>query len=93
MSFLNTGCVNFYISGQGVYQRGVDFLIRRLNEGHWIHFYPEGIINYDKSGGFHGSILNHQTYSILQLSCMPHTPADGILNQEMFLLHDLQTFF
>jgi monolysocardiolipin acyltransferase len=61
------------IRGQGVYQRGVDFLIRRLNEGHWIHFYPEGVINYDKPCGFHEFFcFKSQTYSIF---CMLRTLA------------------
>jgi monolysocardiolipin acyltransferase len=33
------------IRGQGVYQRGVDFLISRISEGHWVHLYPEGKFN------------------------------------------------
>ena len=29
--------------GNGVYQRGVNFCIKLLNEGRWIHVFPEGL--------------------------------------------------
>lgn len=34
--------------GAGVYQEGVNFAIDRLNEGHWVHLYPEGQVNENK---------------------------------------------
>lgn len=34
--------------GAGVYQEGVNFAIDRLNEGHWVHLYPEGQVNEQK---------------------------------------------
>ena len=34
--------------GAGVYQEGVNFAIDRLNEGHWVHLYPEGQVNEHK---------------------------------------------
>ena len=35
--------------GAGVYQEGVNFAIDRLNEGHWVHLYPEGQVNENKA--------------------------------------------
>ena len=34
--------------GAGVHQDGVNFAIDRLNEGHWVHLYPEGQVNEQK---------------------------------------------